>query len=154
MPKQNMWTRLSLVPGWIGLLCGALPFVGASEAHATRGSEDQAATPDWRLAPGEVLIKAENDSIYLSEDGATFDELPLADSPSALRLKHLLRDASERGLRVVRVSPTMLADGAGGFHWTRPSGQTTPDPATDVTQPHGKTQPTQGTNSRPDKQGG
>lgn len=93
---------------------------------------------------GEVLIKLENDQIYFSEDdGLSFQELELMATPQATNLKRLLResDRSEPG-RPVKVTPTVVADGAGGAQWARPKerigaaevGGLTAKPATDRTR--------------------
>jgi hypothetical protein len=142
MPKQKAWRLLSLVPGWVGLLLATLPFlVTRSQAHATSVEVGPVPLSDLSSGlSGEVLVKAKNGEIYLSEDGTRFEELPLEASPEADDLLRLLQHATVAGSSdAIRVSPMIVADGAGGFNWARPSNEGASDGSAEKANEHGRT---------------
>ena len=116
---KNIWRGLWRLPLLVGV--GALFSYGAraSVPHGP-GEEAEAGTAQQRGA--EVLLKLENDNIYLSQDaGQTFQELELGMSPEVRRLKRLLEHgAVPDGESPVKVGPMLVADGAGGLQWARP----------------------------------
>jgi hypothetical protein len=98
--------------------------VSALVSHGARATvPDASVDPDrQRSQIGQVLVRLENDKIYFSQDaGQTFQELRLTGTPEAARLKQLLQRGDRSGAgAVVKVSPTVVADGAGGTQWARP----------------------------------
>ena len=100
-PPTQSWLRL---PTRLALLLGlgAFPASGAS-----------ADKPPPQ--PGEVSIRTQAGTIYLSENGGEFRALAVRDKEQLQRLERLLR--AHRGGEL-RLSPTMLAGAGGsGFHW-------------------------------------
>jgi hypothetical protein len=117
---KYVWPRLLRLPLLVGV--GAL-FSSGARATVPDGSGDQAHSAGGaKHRGGEVFLKLENDNIYFSQDaGRTFQELELAPTPETTRLKRLLEQgAAAGGDGGVKVSPTLVADGAGGLQWARP----------------------------------
>jgi hypothetical protein len=157
MPLLKAWRRLSLLPGWIGLLVGAVLFPGARSEARLPNPVAEPALPDAAFTiTGEVLLKAENGKIYLSEDGRTFEELQLTDSAAAMHLRRLVQQSPDAGSGVLWTSPTMVADGAGGEPWTRRANQGSSSGANAEKKSGGETQPADGasSNAQAQKQGG
>lgn len=117
---KSVWRALWRLPLLVG--AGAL-FTYGARATAPDGSGNEAdSNSAARPRGGEVLLKLENDNIYFSQDaGRTYQELELAPTPEAKRLKRLVgQGAAFTGDDGVKVSPTLVADGAGGLQWSRP----------------------------------
>jgi hypothetical protein len=121
--KHMLW-RLPVLLG-----ASALLTYGARATVADgSGDRNESAQAD---RTGEVVVKLENDQVYLSQDaGRTFEPLGLTATPEATHLKRLLQQGahSEPG-RIVKVAPTVVADGAGGWQWARPKDARLPDSA-------------------------
>jgi hypothetical protein len=98
--------------------------ISALVSHGARATVPDASgdADRQRSQIGQVLVRLENDKIYFSQDaGQTFQELQLKGTPEAARLKQLLQRGDRSGpAGVVKVSPTVVADGAGGAQWARP----------------------------------
>jgi hypothetical protein len=110
---------LSRLPVLLG--ASALLTYGA-RAAVTDGSTSENASANAARA-GEIIVKIDNDQISFSEDaGRTFERLELMGTPEAARLQELLMQRSgSSGAAAVKVSPTVVADGAGGMQWARPN---------------------------------
>jgi hypothetical protein len=127
-----IWRRLWRLPVLIG--AGAL-FASGARATVPDSSGDEAhSAGDARHRGGEVFLKLENDNIYFSQDaGRSYQELELATTPETTRLKRLLeRGAEASGDLGVKVSPTLVADGAGGLQWARPQSVRATDSSDDA----------------------
>lgn len=114
---KNVWRRLPLLVG-----AGALFGYGA-RASVPHGLDDEAdLSGAARHRGAEVLLKLENDNVYFSQDaGRTFQELELATTPESKRLRRLLEQGADpSGKSEAKVSPMLVADGAGGLQWARP----------------------------------
>jgi hypothetical protein len=122
--RRRLW-RIPLLFG-----AGALLAYGARAAVSDGSGDgfDQARADQHGSRIGEVLVKLDNDQIYFSQDaGRTFQELPTA-ATQATRLKRLLQQGDRSGPGgAVSVSPTVVADGAGGSQWARPKDVRVPD---------------------------
>jgi hypothetical protein len=61
------------------------------------------------------------DNIHISQDGSSFEELRLGDTPEAGYLKKLLRDAGAPGQSIsVPIGATIVASGGGGAKGEKP----------------------------------
>jgi hypothetical protein len=125
---KNVWRALRRLPLLVG--AGALFSYGA-RASVPHGLDDKADLDGAARHRGaEVLLKLENDNVYFSENaGRSFQELELAATPEAKRLKRLLQQqqgAVSSGQSRMKVSPMLVADGAGGLQWARPKSATAP----------------------------
>jgi hypothetical protein len=115
---KNVWRRLPLLVG-----AGALFSYGA-RANVPHGLDDKAGPASAARHRGaEVLLKLENDNVYFSQDaGRTFQELELAATPEAKHLKRLLEQGADSNEESrAKVTPMLVADGAGGLQWARPT---------------------------------
>jgi hypothetical protein len=117
---KNLRQLLWRLPALLG--AGALLTYGARATVSGGSNEEFGSASAARANAGEVMLKLENDNIFFSQDaGRTFEELELAATPQAARLKQLLRKAGASGRdNVTKVAPTIVADGAGGLQWARP----------------------------------
>ena len=119
---RNIWSRL---PAWGALLLGLGTLIG--DARADRPElrpSGMPAEPSSRLASraGEVAIRIDGEKIYISQDGNTFEELHLGDTPEAAHLKKLLRDEGADGGSVsIPVGSMIVASGGGGTKGEKPN---------------------------------
>jgi hypothetical protein len=109
---RHVLSRLSVLLSTSAFLtCGA-------RATVADGSMDQNEAANAARI-GEVIVKLDNDQICYSQDGGrTFEWLEATGTPEAARLRGLL---SQRDRSGIKVSPTVVADGAGGLQWARPN---------------------------------
>jgi hypothetical protein len=129
---KKFWSHLS---AFSALMLGFGVFAG--EARADRAQIQQPeATPDSSLSSaanaGEVAIRLDGENVYLSQDGGAFELLLLGDTPEALHLKKMLRDAGAEGRSVsVPVGAMIVASGGGSGKGSKPkpeSSTSAPDP--------------------------
>jgi hypothetical protein len=124
---KTFWSHL---PAFSALMLGFGMFAGDARADRTPTLPTET-TPDSSMSStsnsGEVAIRLDGDNVYLSQDGTAFEPLHLGDTPEALHLKKLLRDAGAEDRPVsVPVGATIVASGGGsgkGFK-PKPEGQT------------------------------
>jgi len=118
---RNIWSRL---PAWGALLLGLGTLIG--DARADRPELRPSGTPaepSSRSASraGEVAVRIDGEKIYISQDGNTFEELHLGDTPEAAHLKKLLRDEGADGGSVsIPVGSMIVASGGGGTKGEKP----------------------------------
>jgi hypothetical protein len=117
---RNIWSHL---PAWGALLLGLGALIG--DARADRPELRPAgATPEPSQSAsrsGEVAVRIDGEKIYISQDGSTFEELRLGDTPEAAHLKQLLRDAGPDGRSVsVPVGSMIVASGGGSGKGEKP----------------------------------
>jgi hypothetical protein len=123
---KNIWSQL---PAWGALMLGFATLLGG-EARADRSQlQPPGATPEslGRSAsgPGEVAIRLEGENIYISRRGSAFEELRLGDTPEAVHLKKLLRNAGAEGQSVsVPVGSMIVASGGGSSYGKKPKRKT------------------------------
>ena len=123
---RNIWSYL---PAWAALLLGLGTLIG--DARADRPELRPSGTPpepSSRSASrtGEVAIRIIGEKIYASQDGSTFEELHLGDTPEAAHLKRLLRDEGADGRSVsIPVGSMIVASGGGGAKGEKPKSSRT-----------------------------
>ena len=129
---KSFWSQL---PALSALLLGVGAFAG--DASADRSQIQPAeASPDRSERStsnaNEVAIRLEGETIYMSQNGGAFEELRLGDTPEAVHLKKLLRDAGADGRSVsIPVGAMIVASGGGSGKGAKPkqeSSTATPDP--------------------------
>src|SRR4051812_13544309 len=87
---KSTWSQL-LTWGAVALGFGALLGGGTrADATATLGEEQGAPS-----RVDEVMVKLVGEKVLMSQDGSSFEELRLGDTPEAAHLKKLLRDAGD-----------------------------------------------------------
>jgi len=117
------WLRRSLrLPSRIALLLGAGALSAAAEhgiAEAHLGDSLVRVPQQSAKTFGEVRIWSAGGRIYISEDGRNAQELPLADTPEARRLRQLLDGdgADAASPRVLHNRIILVGGGGDGFHW-------------------------------------
>ena len=110
---KNVW---SLMPAWGALMLGFGVLIGGN----ARADQPKAQlTPDLSgqspSRPDEVALRLDGENIYFSQGGGAFEELRLGDTPEAVHLRKLLRDAGGMGQSVsVPIGSTIVAGGGGG----------------------------------------
>jgi hypothetical protein len=123
---KNIWSHL---PAWGALLLGLGALIGDARADRPELRPSSApAEPSSRTASGaaEVAVRIDGEKIYISQDGRTFEELRLGDTPEAALLKKLLRDEGANGASVsVPVGSMIVASGGGGTKGAKPKGSRT-----------------------------
>lgn len=118
---RNIWSGL---PAWGALLLGLGTLIG--DARADRAELRPSGTPpepSTRSASraAEVAIRIDGEKIYISQDGNTFEELHLGDTPEAAHLRKLLRDEGPDGRSVsIPVGSMIVASGGGGTKGAKP----------------------------------
>ena len=117
---RNFWSRL-LAWGVLLLTPGAL----LGDARADRPELTSSETTSDRGAigprPDEVMVRINGDTIQISQDGAPFEVLHLADTAEAEHLRRLLRDAGAEGRAVsVPVGSMIVASGGGNGKGDKP----------------------------------
>jgi hypothetical protein len=67
------------------------------------------------------MVKVVGEKVLMSQNGSSFEELRLGDTPEAAHLKNLLRDAGPLGQSVsVPIGSMIVASGGGGPKGERP----------------------------------
>jgi hypothetical protein len=121
---RKIWSHL---PAWGALLLGFGALIG--DARADRPEFRPSGTtpePSSQSASksDEVAVRIEGENIYISQDGSTFEELRLGDTPEAAHLKRLLRDEGADGRSVsVPVGSMIVASGGGSGKGEKPKQQ-------------------------------
>ncbi len=111
---RTKWLMLvNRIAGCLGV--GAL-FVPIAQADAAPAS-----APDTvhsaQAETGGVLIRLEDDQVFISENGRPFERLDLKDGAEADHLRALLRDAGGAAAPVhVDIGRSVVADGAAAWH--------------------------------------
>jgi hypothetical protein len=111
---KNVWSRM---PAWGALMLGFGVLIGGN-ARADQPKPPEL-TPDLSgQSPSrsdEVALRLDGEKIYFSQRGGPFEELRLGDTPEAVRLRNLLRNAGGVGQSVsVPIGSTIVAGGGGG----------------------------------------
>jgi len=124
MSRAELRNSGSRLPARGALLLGLGTLIG--DARADRPELRPSGTPaepSSRSASraGEVAIRINGEKIYISQDGNTFEELHLGDTPEAAHLKKLLRDEGADGGAVsIPVGSMIVASGGGGTKGEKP----------------------------------
>lgn len=111
----NIWSHLL---AWMALLFGGGALMSTAQADQPKPRPPES-IPDLfgqpLSRPDEVVLRLDGENIYLSQGGSAFEELRLGDTPEALHLRNLLRDAGGREQSVsVPIGATIVASGGGG----------------------------------------
>ena len=116
------------LPKWAAVLVGfGTLFAGTAQADKlTSGSFSTDVTPpnpaDSRL--DEVLVRVQDDKVFLSERNGEFKELTLNDSPEVAYLKTLLRDSADaNGYVTVPIGSIIVANGGSNTDGSKPKGK-------------------------------
>jgi hypothetical protein len=129
---KSFWSQL---PALSALLLGIGAF--AEDARADRSQiQPPEAAPDRSERStsklNEVAVRLEGETIYMSQAGGAFEELRLGDTPEAMHLRKLLRDAGADGRAVsIPVDAMIVASGGGSGKGVKPKqdrSTATPDP--------------------------
>jgi hypothetical protein len=126
---KNFWSQL---PAWGALVLGFAALFGG-EARADRSQLQPAGvTPEpsgpSALKSDEVAVRIEGESIYISQGGRAFEELPLGSTPEAANFRKLLRDAGAAGQSItIPIGSTIVASGGGSHSGEKPKQKTPPD---------------------------
>jgi hypothetical protein len=125
MSRGDRNESLGRTPKWLALILG-FGALFAGDARADRPdvqSFGTAARPANELGArfDEVLIRTEGEKIYFSQGGSAFEELPLGDTPEAIALRELLRqaDAGDAGT-AASVGSFIVANGGPSIHGAKP----------------------------------
>jgi hypothetical protein len=133
MSPTRLKNFLSQLPALGALMLGF--GVLAGEARADRSQlQPLEATPDpsERSASNsnEAAIRLDGEKVYISQNGSAFEELRLGDTPEAMHLKRLLRDAGAEGQSVsVPVGAMIVASGGGSGKGQKPKPETSTETA-------------------------
>jgi hypothetical protein len=104
----------------IGRLTAAfMSFAALSATQAQASASDPTPSENVRraLTIGEVLVRSDGKSLYLSEDGLAFEELALDGTVEALRLKELSARLNLGPQAVsIPLNRLIVADGGAGVH--------------------------------------
>ena len=111
----NIWSHIL---AWAALLFGGGALTSSAQADVPK-PRPSGLMPDLfgkQLSRSdEVVLRLDGEKIYLSQGGSAFEELRLGDTPEALHLRKLLRDAGGSGQSVsVPIGSTIVASGGGG----------------------------------------
>jgi hypothetical protein len=125
---KSFWSRL---PALGALMLGFGVFAGDARADRTQ-LQPLEATPDssGRAASNsnEVMLRLDGENVLMSQDGGAFEPLRLGDTPEALLLKKLLRDAGAEAQSVaVPVGAMIVASGGGSGKGLKPKPQGSTD---------------------------
>jgi hypothetical protein len=112
---RNIWSYL---PAWGALLLSGGAFMSGAQADQPKPRPPEL-IPDLSgrllLGSDEVVLRLDGENIYFSQGGSAFEELRLGDTPEAVHLRKLLRDAGGMGQSVsVPIGSTIVASGGGG----------------------------------------
>jgi hypothetical protein len=100
----------SYLPAWGALLLGFGALIGGARAD--------------RAGSGEIMVRIDGENIYISQDGSTFEQLRLGDTPETAHLKQLLRDeGADRRSVSVPVGSMIVASGGGSGRGDKPRQQ-------------------------------
>lgn len=95
---------------------------GALSASLAQADIPNSAAADggvsWTTIRGEATLELHEGRIFLIEPGRQAEELFFNDNSKTDRLRQLVEEAGRSG--PVRISPLVVADGAGGVQWVRP----------------------------------
>lgn len=117
---RNIWSHL-LAWGALLLTPGAHIGDARAERPGLRSSGTALEPNKPTSKPDEVSIRIEGETIYISKDGAPFEELPLGDTAEAAYLKKLLRDEGAGARPVsVPVGSMIVASGGGSGKGEKP----------------------------------
>lgn len=117
---RNIWSHL-LAWGALLLTPGALIGDARAERPELRSSGTRPDTSRSISTPDAVTVRIEGETIYMSQDGATFEELPLGNTAEAAHLKKLLRDQATDGRPVsIPVGSMIVASGGGSGKGEKP----------------------------------
>jgi hypothetical protein len=115
---KNIWSQL---PAWGALALGFGALLGQDARASTpqvQPSKPQAARSD------EVAVRLDGETILISQDGRTFDELRLGNTAEVAHLKQLLRAAGAVEQAVsVPVGAMIVASGGGSGKGLKPKQQ-------------------------------
>ena len=125
-----MW-RSNLKSAWSQLLAGSATLLGLGALFGGGAQADTPHLPLFKTLPepsrpaasrvDEVMIRIIGESVQISQDGSSFEELRLGDSPQAAHLRKLLREAAPVGQPIsVPIGSIIVASGGGGNKGERP----------------------------------
>jgi hypothetical protein len=124
-----MW-RANLKSTWSQVLAGVAAALGfgtlfgevaraeVTQYHSAGTIPERSARATSRV--DEVIVRIERDSVHISQDGSSFEELRLGDTPEAAHLKKLLRDAGAGQSIPVPIGAMIVASGGGGHKAEKP----------------------------------
>jgi hypothetical protein len=113
---KRIWSQL---PAWGAFILGFGALVGGDARADQPKPRPPELIPDLSgrslSRSEEVVLRLDGENIYLSQGGSAFEELRLGDTPEAVHLRKLLRDAGGMGQSVsVPIGSTIVASGGGG----------------------------------------
>ena len=113
---KYIWSRL---PAWGAFILGFGALVGGDARADQPKPRPPESIPDLHAQllsrSDEVALRLDGENIYFSQGGSPFEELRLGDTPEAMHLRKLLRDAGGMGRSVsVPIDSTIVASGGGG----------------------------------------
>jgi len=111
---KNVWSRM---PAWGALMLG-FGLLAGGNARANQPSPPESTldlSGQSSARSDEVALRLDGETIYFSQGGGAFEELRLGNTPEAVHLRKLLRDAAGIGQSVsVPIGTTIVAGGGGG----------------------------------------
>lgn len=124
---KNFFAQL---PALGALMLGFGVLAGDARADQSQHRPPES-TPDPSGRPtsnaNEVAVRLEGENVFISQDGSAFEELHLGDTPEAVHLKRLLRDAGAEGHSVsIPVGAMIVASGGGGGKGEKPKQRISP----------------------------
>jgi hypothetical protein len=125
---RNIWSHL---PTW-----GALVLSGGALISGARAETKPHPPSQSDFGANEVAVKIDGETILISQDGRSFEELRLGSTPEALHLRKLLRNEGSNG-RVVTIpvgSMIVASGGASGKGWGWKSAQQSTSRASSKTE--------------------
>jgi hypothetical protein len=120
---RKIWSHL---PAWGALLLGFGALIGGARADRPELPSGTTPEPSSRSSSrsNEVAVRIDGENIYISQDGSTFEELYLGDTPEAAHLRKLLRDEGADGRSVsIPVGSMIVASGGGSGKGQKPKQQ-------------------------------
>jgi hypothetical protein len=119
MSRAKLRSIWSYLPAWGALLLSGGALMGSARSDVTPRPRPPELIPDLFGRPlsrsDEVVLRLDGENIYFSQGGSAFEELRLGDTPEAVHLRKLLRDAGGTGQSVsVPIGSTIVASGGGG----------------------------------------
>ena len=129
MPRPSLtaqWvslTKLSTVA--MSLVAFFAPQTQANTSNRATGASIRGAS-SASLNTGQVMVRTDGQSLYLSEDGARYEELTLEDTAEGARLQKLLKELRVGSAPVrVPVDRLIVADGGSGAHRPKQADEST-----------------------------